>query len=407
MTSVVDTSVKHAHGYMNGAPVLTGQAGSLIPILDAVLVTGWGLKSATSLVVNGGLATLTFTGTAAPTVDSVILVSGATNEALNGEQKVTAVTSTTVTFATAAANATDAGTVTFKMAPAGWLKVYSGTNLAVYKSADILSIGMFLRVDDTATLAARVRGYESMSDVNTGLKPFPTDAQLSGGGYWLRSNSSNDYPIDWRICADSRFFTYHCCPGQGYYPVGNPSRAKYQTGCMWGFGDPIAYKTSGDPWSCALFSSNQSNTNVIGCVDGGSQSTGSVFPRPFSGIGSSQTFNGSPFVGSANSAVSGYDSTLGAFPSVIDGSLKLSRRYITEYQGVAPQDPPPRALIPGIYYVPQTYVGSYFIDNDILVGDATVQNRKLIANGGGGGNSVATASSSSGISFSDITGPWR
>jgi hypothetical protein len=33
----------------------------------------------------------------------------------------------------------------------------------------------------------RASGYESMSDVNTGTGPFPTAAQVAGGGYWEKS----------------------------------------------------------------------------------------------------------------------------------------------------------------------------------------------------------------------------
>ena len=62
MVSPVDTSVKWARSTMPGAPVLTRAAGSLIGLLDALLVNGWGQQTATSVVVAGGVATATGSG---------------------------------------------------------------------------------------------------------------------------------------------------------------------------------------------------------------------------------------------------------------------------------------------------------------------------------------------------------
>lgn len=184
MASPVDTSVKHYRSDMPSAPVLNGTAGSKIAQLEACLCTGYGLKSATSLVVAGGVATLAFTGGAsAAWKDAVILVEGVTGTMvdLNGEQKVTFADATTVKFATALADGTAAGTITFKIAPAGWEKVFSKTNVAVFRSLDIASSKMLLRVDDTATMQVRVVGYEAMTDVDTGSGPFPTTAQQKIG----------------------------------------------------------------------------------------------------------------------------------------------------------------------------------------------------------------------------------
>lgn len=50
----MSTAVKFFHSEMPSAPVLSGTAGSLLAILDACLVNGWGLMTATSVVVSGG-----------------------------------------------------------------------------------------------------------------------------------------------------------------------------------------------------------------------------------------------------------------------------------------------------------------------------------------------------------------
>ena len=59
MASPVDTSAKFFNENLPDAPVLNGVAGSLIGLLTACLVTGFGLRTAVSLVVSGGVATLT------------------------------------------------------------------------------------------------------------------------------------------------------------------------------------------------------------------------------------------------------------------------------------------------------------------------------------------------------------
>ena len=191
--TAANTTVKYYHSAMSGVATLNGTAGSLISVLDACLVTGFNLKTADSLVVAGGIATLTISaGIGAFEVDAVALVAGATPSGLNGEKRVLSVTTNTITFAaTGISDQTATGTITAKLAPAGWEKVYSGTNLAAYRSSDVSGTRMYMRVDDTGTTNARVVGYESMTDVNTGVMPFPTSLQQSGGYYWPKASAAN------------------------------------------------------------------------------------------------------------------------------------------------------------------------------------------------------------------------
>jgi len=121
------------------APVLTGQAGKLIDLLDAVLVNGYGSKAAQ-----------------------------------------------------------------------GWSKVYSGTNKAAYRSNDSTSNRFYLRVDDGATITAglgkegAIRGFESMTDVDTGTGPFPTVAQWTNGMVWTKSTTADATARAWCLVGDGR-----------------------------------------------------------------------------------------------------------------------------------------------------------------------------------------------------------
>ena len=208
MASVVDTSVKNFNSTMSGAPALSGTVGTLVALLDALLVNGFDVKTATGLTVSGGVASMAFTGSHSAQLDTVISIAGITGTyaSLNGEQKVTAVAAGVVRFATTLPDGAASGTITFKMAPAGFEKPFAKPNVGVYRSLDPASTRMLLRVDDTGAQVARVVGYEAMSDVDTGVGVFPTAAQIAGGGYWSKSTQASAAAVGWNLVADGRTF---------------------------------------------------------------------------------------------------------------------------------------------------------------------------------------------------------
>lgn len=389
MASPVDTSVKHYRSDMPGAPVLNGVAGSKISQLDACLVTGYGLKAATSLVVASGIATLTFAGGAsAAWPDAVILVAGASNAALNGEQKVLTANPTTVTFATAEADGADAGTVTFKIAPAGWEKVYSKTHVAAYRSLSPESTKMFLRVDDTNPQFIRVVGYETMSDVDTGAGAFPTAVQQAGGGYWAKSDTTSAAAVAWILASDGRFFFDSPSPGSHRSMI-------FQNCFLRGFGDFIPKNPAGDSYLCGLnYSVTTSAPNMFdGTLDGDS-ALRTALARGFAGLGAAVVARRWAYTGSNNS---GRDGTVGDFPSPVDGSLILSDQYVGETAA-------PRGDIPGHKYCPQNKVWDSFKMFDTL----THGGRKYISSSNSvNGSSSSVSGNNTGASFIDTTGPWR
>lgn len=247
MASPVDTTVKWARSDMPGAPTLTAQAGSLIGLLDAVLVNGWGLQSATSVVVAGGVATATFAADHAAFVHAVVAVSGATPAGLNGEQKVTAVEPNKISWATSEPDGTATGAITVKMAPVGWLKPFSGSNLAAYKSASQQSAGLFLRVNDSNALYARVAGYETMSAISTGSNLFPTNAQASGGLYWVKGPAASTTPLRWLLCGDARLWHLFVLSEEITY-----NNAMYAGSDVYSFGDILSHNAAGHPFGVVV-----------------------------------------------------------------------------------------------------------------------------------------------------------
>lgn len=396
MASPVDTSVKFYHEGFPGAPTLNGVAGSLIGLLEACLCTGFGLRSATSLVVSGGVATLTLASDAKNSnlLHSVILVDGVTGAltALNGEQRVTAASSTELKFATAAADGTATGSITVKTAPAGWEKKFSGTNKAVFKSLAVEANTSYLWVNDNGTTSANVRMYETMVDVDTGVGAAPTVAQLAPGGYWAKSAAANATPIRWDLFSDARAFYY--CPA----PFTANGTQYIGQGC-WFYGDPIAFK-SNDAFSTAIFFGNQDNSHytIYGSVFHTTNAVGPRVARGYSGLGASVPCWAKPQSGT--SVLSGDDDFLGAFPSQTDGALLLSE-YILVDTASAGDQLVRRGRMPGARHAPQRNLGAAFRRKDTV----TVGGKRFYVTGANG--AAPDTGTVGGRMFFDITGPWR
>lgn len=210
------TSVKYFDSSMAGAPAMSGTVGALISVLDACLVNGFGSVTLNSLVVAGNVATGTVSGghgfaMIGGAVGPVIRIAGATPSALNGDWRLASVPgATTFTFATTGiGDQTATGTITAARPPLGFAKAFSGTNKAAYRAIAETGSRLYLRVADDGTGSAtyaRVRGYETMSDVDTGTGPFPTDAQYSGGLYWGKSSAASATARAWRVIGDHEGF---------------------------------------------------------------------------------------------------------------------------------------------------------------------------------------------------------
>lgn len=84
-----------------------------------------------------------------------------------------------------------------------WTKVYSGTNKAAYRADN--GERFYLRVDDSAAQSAAVRGFATMSDVDTGTGQFPTGTQQTNYN-WFKSNTADSTARTYLGIATDRFF---------------------------------------------------------------------------------------------------------------------------------------------------------------------------------------------------------
>lgn len=399
MASPVDTSVKFYSSDMAGAPVLNGVAGSLIAILDACLVNGFGSKAVTTLVVAGGIATMTFSGGAsAAQVGAVILVAGATPSALNGEQKVLSASSTAVTFATDEDPVSATGSITFKIAAAGWAKPFTGTNLAAYQSLSVEATDCYLRVDDTNTQNARVWGYQTMSTIDVGTGVFPLESQVPGGDYWTKSGGANSTANRWFIFADDRMIYF----ARAYRDGAAGLTKDFQLSA---FGDFLPTK-SGDPFGCII---SGENANVSSAAVSGvsnywygqvGASTGLYCPRSYTGLGASIPMGKSfpTLNGHTSPAISGAHAQGTPFPNPTDGGVYVVPHYLFEATSGGSNNVH-RGVSPGFYCTPQSIPNDIFNPGDVITGVAGLVGKALKA--------VTCTNGTRGVVFFDITGPWR
>lgn len=372
-----------------GAPVLNGVVGSLIGLLDAVLVNGFGSQAATSVVVASNVATVTFGASHSQILHGVALISGATPAGLNGEKRVLSVMANSFTFATSGiTDQTATGTILAKVAPAGWAKQFSGTNLAVYQLLAPESTGMVLHVNDTNATYTNVRGYESMTSVSTGVGPFPTVVALPSGRFWSKSNTASAGAIAWHVYADDRGFYYSCDN-----ILGNPDyRAQVNY-----FGDINPDKTN-DPYACVL-SGGTSNESAGGAAYGScvyysqwAQGIDSMnIARLANGLGGSQQIHVGAPVPYMGEYTSGSSNTYYPYPSLVHNGLDLIRPYVYRLgQGI-------RGTLPGILLTPQS-ISNRMETGDIIAGAGDFSGKTLYAQ---------SVSNRAGVCFFDILGDWR
>lgn len=392
-------SVSYIRDNMRGAPVINGNTpGCLIAALDALLVSGWGAAAPTTVTVASGVATATFASATAWQVHAVIEVSGGTPSAINGKARVATSAGNTLTWATSAADGTYTGSISIKYASAGWEKVFSeGTTKAVYRSTDVTGSRRYYRVDDSGNTSARVRGFAEMTDVDTGTEPFPTDAQISGGGYILKTTSVSSVPVLYLLAADSKSVLISIAAGT----FGNAWQANTR-----GFGDPRPLAPAGDIYSAFLSAgggSTPSNLDV-GALDGSASNSSSagftVALRSRSGSVGAVWQRPMPATGLLG-ALSGACDYLGAAPSAIDGQIKHCQMLLRDQAA----NEPVRAVVPGVRYIPQSGARAVFETAFALFDGADeFAGRKLAIVYV---DETTPSHTAPGVSLIDITGPWR
>ncbi|MDT3669011.1 MAG: hypothetical protein ROZ37_01610 [Aromatoleum sp.] len=391
----LSTSVKWFHSNMPGAPVLNASAGSLVGVLDACLINGWGLVSASSLVVADGVATMTFATGHSFTAHTVALVDGATPAELNGEKRVLSITANAITFeAPGVLNGAATGAITAKLAPAGWGIAFQDTNRRAYRAA--LGNRHYLQVDDTNTVtgwntgsnaaATKIRACEGMTGIATVENVFLDS-------WWLKYDSTAGTAArPWFIVADDRLVYVITSP------IGSdPSRGS--AGC---FGETVTFKPGDAYHTIAVggdFSGSTSSPSTATQLSfmryallGALWSSGhKALARPYHQILSQAPVT---MFGSGLSDRLGFGGA--AYPNAADNALVVSDVWLLESGSI-------RGLMPGLLQLLHTRPISDF---QLIDAGAVRPGRRLV------GMSALTYTSGantlqSGQALFDVTGPWR
>ena len=378
---------------MTGAPVLSGTAGALRAVLKACLVDGFGAGAVATLTVAAGIATASFAGAHPYRIGTTTQIGGATPAGLNGQKRILSTTASAITFdATGIADGTATGTITHKVAAAGWQELFAGsvTNVLCLKPTVVEATGCVLRVDDTGTTNARVRAYEAMTDASTGVGPTPLESQLAGGLFWPKSSVASTLARTWYLVADER----------GFYLAVAPAGSDRYTLL---YGGDIASLKSGDAYGYLVTGNeaDQANASTVpnGCVGYSHRSarTGAYLVRAHTAIGQSTAVqrlgahhNGSTadvYAGTAGYSVGTYPN--GPNNGLMTGALEVVALGI-------------RGALPGLLH-PVQDCGNAFSTGAIVDGTGDFAGRRLLA--------IRVAPPTGGVTagtvFLDTTGPWE
>lgn len=376
---------------MPGALQLSGTAGSQAAILKAYLVTGAGAGAVATLTVADGIATATYAAGHPFRVGAIAQFAGATPAGLNGLKPILSAAANTVTFAAPGVpDGAATGAITSKLAPAGWSELYPGTtNVLALKSSVPEATGCVLRVDDTGTTNARVRAFESMSDISTGVGPTPLDSQVPGGLWWPKSGAADAVARPYFLVADER---------GGYLAVDPQGNGRYT---LLYFGD-FASAKSGDAYGYCL-TGNQSDQVAAPSVPDGccgwSHRTprgGAYIVRSHSALSGAiaasrlgAAHNGS--VGDLYSGNAGYSAA--AYPNGPNNGL-LTTPVELWSQGL-------RGVLPGLAHIrnaitPEMGSGIYIDGTDDFAGRRLLLLRVA----------PPTGFAAAGAVIIDVTGPW-
>jgi hypothetical protein len=423
--------VKYYANTMQGAPQLTNDWGCMTALLDAVLVTGFNLKTIATLTSAAGVAAASIPAGHLYWVGQVLTISGADQNEYNGEVRVIAVTTSTFTYAitgTPVSPATGAS-ITSKVAPLGWEIAFTATNKRAYRSKNVLSNRPYLRVDDSCDPAyattyakkAKVTMAQGMSDIDTFVgarAPFdpanPHQNEVATGSgntvvdgwykwYYARAGGNGHdeygpavYNRPWAVVGDDRGF-YIFNEGGDSGGLGGKCFTDFESyrstdgfntilGAQDTYLGANAYASQLDGEG---YQSSDWRSRFPRTLDG----TGKVLMRSFLQIGN----NVNPSFTSLNTnngqTTSGYSTGI-SWPNGPDYSMILHPTLLRETSHL-------RGRMPGMFSVHNDSPSFNHLDN--ISGVAGYPGRTFlllkVAHGVGGGNYTAT------LAF-DITGPW-
>ncbi len=227
----------------------------------------------------------------------------------------------------------------------GWTRAFSGSNVRVFRNAPITGTGFYLRVDDTAQRSALVRGFATMSDIDTGTDPAPTIALKPSGSRWDKSSVANAEGREWVAVGTEKFFYLFIDTSAQYQRYGGQAMHPHYAGDMVSLkpGDRHHYVVS-------YKGSDQEMSSTIGYSLKGNYS-----------------WSNSPTADSATSCFIGRNAS--ANPGSIRAALMADGQYTSGSFGNSTQFPPyPYPLNSGLLYSPVVVFEASYVPRGYLPG---------------------------------------
>lgn len=237
---------------------------------------------------------------------------------------------------------------------AGWEKVFTGTNTAVYRAP--AGRRFYLRVDDSTGVSASCSNYETMTDVDTGTAPTPAV-------YFSKSATADATARLWSVFASARGFCLWTSPST--YP------------CIYYYGD-IRTAIPNDAYAVFIFGANSATTTSYSNLINGTQLTGFAMQatnghylaRAASGVGSPIPAGkrGANFANNAEFGMSGW-----SYPNPADGSITMSQvMVLSNADGV-------RGYVPGLWTIEHNVSAVFAERGDTFSGSGDLAGRTFAA----------------------------
>lgn len=247
----------------------------------------------------------------------------------------------------------------------GWTLEFSDIGKAVFRTGG--GNRTYLRIDETNAQYPILRGYKTMSTIDTGLVAFPSTAQLAGGIRPVKSYTTTAVNRPWIVVATDRAFYFWIT----YYvtSIGTPDTYTDVTF----FGDFVSY-LPGDTFNTAIIGkitndTSPSNTRFGTLVMDGSDITGHYLMSSYLQDANSYPCGvlGSPPANSTNIGNAG-----AAYPDPITGGLLMDKVRICEGGSANKRV---RGHLPGLFNVLHNQPAQHM---DILSGRGVLSGTNLL-----------------------------
>lgn len=262
---------------------------------------------------------------------------------------------------------------------AGWTMPFiaGDSRAAVFRNSPTTGTGTYFRVDQSVSMQhANFRGYESMSDVDTGVRSFPNMAQMSGSGLYLHcgnsTTTSNNSGI-WYIIANERAVHIFVLP---YLTSAADKGFDYIF-----LGDLISFSSNTDPYRSCIWGKTTLDWNYFGnhLVQQELGSGGQIYiNRDITGLSVSRQGGIMGNMGISKDRLGkGYLAVVHTFPNPVDGNMIITNVFVHH-------DSYLRGKIPGLkatcHAKPFSNLTPYSGDGDLAGKSFTVFNTGNTAN---------------------------